>query len=75
MNTRNRDDQSTQVKGDLIPLDDAIKKLAALRDSRALKNAIECVSLGFLPEAIKCCIVHWRNIARAALPHTHSLCW
>lgn len=40
VNIRNRDDQSTQVKGDLIPLDDAIKKLAALRDGRALKNAI-----------------------------------
>lgn len=40
VNIRNRDDQSTQVKGDLIPLDDAIKRLAALRDSRALKNAI-----------------------------------
>ena len=40
VNIRNRDDQSTQVKGDLIPLDDAIIKLAALRDNRALKNAI-----------------------------------
>ncbi len=40
VNIRNRDDQSTQIKGDLIPPDDAIKKSAALRDSRALKNAV-----------------------------------
>lgn len=40
MNIRNRDDPSTQSKGDLIPLDDAIQKLSNLRDSRALVNAI-----------------------------------
>jgi threonyl-tRNA synthetase len=40
VNIRNRDDQSTQSKGELVPLDEAIKKLGALRDSRAIQNAI-----------------------------------
>lgn len=40
VNIRNRDDPSTQAKGDLVPLDVAIEKLTALRDSRALTNAI-----------------------------------
>lgn len=40
VNIRNRDDPSTQAKGDLIPLDDAIAKLAALRDERRLENKI-----------------------------------
>ena len=40
VNIRNRDDQATQAKGDLIPLDEAIAKLAKLRDGRGLVNAI-----------------------------------
>ena len=40
VNIRNRDDQSTQAKGDLIPLDDAIARLTQLRDSRELVNKI-----------------------------------
>lgn len=40
VNIRNRDDQSTQAKGDLIPMDEAKRKLVELRDSRALVNAI-----------------------------------
>ena len=40
MNIRNRDDQSTQAKGDLIPLDEAIKKLKVLKEERRLVNAI-----------------------------------
>ncbi|KAF2459637.1 threonyl-tRNA synthetase-like protein [Lineolata rhizophorae] len=40
VNIRNRDDPSTQAKGDLIPLDEAIKKLVVLRDTRALVNAL-----------------------------------
>jgi threonyl-tRNA synthetase len=40
VNIRNRDDQSTQAKGDLIPLDEAVAKLTALRDTRQLENKI-----------------------------------
>ncbi|KAF2758119.1 threonyl-tRNA synthetase-like protein [Pseudovirgaria hyperparasitica] len=40
VNIRNRDDPSTQAKGDLIPLDDALERLTKLRESRDLKNAI-----------------------------------
>ncbi|KAF2096349.1 threonyl-tRNA synthetase [Rhizodiscina lignyota] len=40
VNIRNRDDPSTQAKGDLIPLDEAIQKLTILRDTRQLVNAI-----------------------------------
>lgn len=40
VNIRNRDDQSTQAKGDLVPLDEAMQKLIALRDERRLENAL-----------------------------------
>ena len=40
VNIRNRDDPSTQAKGDLVPLDEAIRKLVTLRDERRLENAI-----------------------------------
>ncbi|KAI9697851.1 MAG: threonyl-tRNA synthetase [Bogoriella megaspora] len=40
VNIRNRDDQSTQAKGELVPLDVAIEKLCALRDSREVVNAM-----------------------------------
>ncbi|KAI9685259.1 MAG: threonyl-tRNA synthetase [Bathelium mastoideum] len=40
VNIRNRDDQSTQAKGELIPLDVALEKLSALRDKREVLNAI-----------------------------------
>jgi len=36
VNIRNRDDPATQAKGEMIALDDAIKLLEGLRDSRAL---------------------------------------
>ena len=38
VNIRNRDDQATQAKGELIPLDVAIDQLVALRDERRLTN-------------------------------------
>ena len=41
VNIRNRDDQSTQAKGELIPLDVAIDQLVKLRDERRLVNAID----------------------------------
>lgn len=40
VNIRNRDDQNTQSKGDLVPLDVALEALTALRDDRKLVNAI-----------------------------------
>ena len=40
VNIRNRDDQETQSKGELIPLDEAIGKLKALRKERRLINSI-----------------------------------
>ena len=41
VNIRDRDDPSTQAKGELIPLEDAIKKLEELRSTKALtKSAI-----------------------------------
>jgi len=40
VNIRNRDDQSTQSKGELIPLDEAIGKLVSLRDGRFNENKI-----------------------------------
>ena len=40
VNIRNRDDQATQQRGEIIPLAEAITKLAALRDSRRLDNQL-----------------------------------
>ncbi|KAF2466789.1 threonyl-tRNA synthetase-like protein [Lindgomyces ingoldianus] len=38
VNIRNRDDQATQQRGEIVPLDEALKKLVVLRDTRALVN-------------------------------------
>ena len=40
VNIRNRDDQETQSKGDLVPLEEAISKLKALKKERRLINQI-----------------------------------
>ncbi|KAI9816527.1 MAG: threonyl-tRNA synthetase [Pycnora praestabilis] len=40
VNIRNRDDQATQAKGDLIPLKDVLEKLVSLRKERRLVNSI-----------------------------------
>lgn len=40
VNIRNRDDQKTQAKGELIPLGLAIEELVQLRDQRRLVNKI-----------------------------------
>ena len=40
VNIRNRDDQETQSKGELVPLDEAIKKLKMLKKERRLINSI-----------------------------------
>jgi threonyl-tRNA synthetase len=39
-NIRNRDDQATQQRGEVIPLDEAISKLVSLRNERRLENKI-----------------------------------
>ena len=41
VNIRNRDDQKTQAKGELIPLNEAIAKLVELKKQRRLVNAID----------------------------------
>ena len=40
VNIRNRDDRQTQSKGELVPLDEALEKLTALRKERRIVNAI-----------------------------------
>lgn len=40
VNIRNRDDQETQAKGELIPLEEAVRKLKALKKERRLINKI-----------------------------------
>lgn len=40
VNIRNRDDQDSQKRGEVIKLDEALQKLKALRDSRQLENKI-----------------------------------
>ena len=40
VNIRNRDDQATQAKGELVPLDVAVEKLTKLRDDRATVTAL-----------------------------------
>lgn len=40
VNIRNRDDQATQQRGELVELDAAIEKLVALKESRALVTAL-----------------------------------
>ena len=40
VNIRNRDDQSTQSKGELVPMQDALEKLLKLKDERRLENKI-----------------------------------
>ena len=40
VNIRNRDDESTQKMGDLVPLNEALEKLTALRDERVLESKL-----------------------------------
>jgi threonyl-tRNA synthetase len=40
VNWRNRDDQETQQRGVVVPLDEAIKKLVELRDERKIENRV-----------------------------------
>lgn len=41
VNIRNRDDQATQKMGELIPVQEALQKLVALRDERRLENSLK----------------------------------
>ena len=40
LNIRNRDDQSTQKHGAMIPLDETLVKMKAMRDERRIKNEL-----------------------------------
>ena len=40
VNLRNRDDQASQQRGEVIPLQEAIDKLVSLRDERRLENTL-----------------------------------
>ncbi|KAF2121965.1 hypothetical protein BDV96DRAFT_562722 [Lophiotrema nucula] len=40
VNIRNRDDQASQQRGEVIPLDEVISKLVSLRDERRLENKL-----------------------------------
>ena len=40
VNIRNRDDQATQIKGELMPLEEAVERLVKLKTSRNIVNAI-----------------------------------
>lgn len=40
VNIRNRDDPTTQSKGELVPLQDALEKFIKLRDERQLESRI-----------------------------------
>ncbi|KAF9810242.1 hypothetical protein IEO21_07053 [Rhodonia placenta] len=40
VNVRNRDDVGTKAKGQMIPLEEVVQKLVALKSSRSLKNQI-----------------------------------
>jgi threonyl-tRNA synthetase len=40
VNIRNRDDAATQNKGELVPLDDAVKQLLSLRGERRMENKL-----------------------------------
>ena len=40
VNIRNRDDQATQHRGEIVPLDEAVGKLVKLREERRLENKL-----------------------------------
>lgn len=40
VNIRNRDDQATQTKGELVPVDEALEKLVKLKAEKSLENKI-----------------------------------
>jgi threonyl-tRNA synthetase len=40
VNWRNRDDQETQQRGVVVPLNEAVKKLVELRDARSIENKV-----------------------------------
>lgn len=49
VNIRNRDDPASQKQGALVPVDEALAKLKALRDDRRMENQMQSYpSLSFL---------------------------
>lgn len=40
VNIRNRDDQATQTKGELVPLDEALEKMLVLKAEKKLENKL-----------------------------------
>ncbi|KAF2827223.1 threonyl-tRNA synthetase [Ophiobolus disseminans] len=40
VNWRNRDDQASQQRGEIVPLDEAVEKLVKLRDERRIENVV-----------------------------------
>ncbi len=40
VNVRNRDDVGTKAKTEMVPLDDIVKKLVALKESKSLQNKL-----------------------------------
>jgi len=40
VNWRNRDDQASQQRGEIVPLDEAVERLVKLRDERRLENVV-----------------------------------
>ncbi len=40
VNIRNRDDQSTQSKGELVPVAEALSQMLKLKDERRLENKL-----------------------------------
>ena len=40
VNVRNRDDVGTKAKGEMVPLDQIVEKLVALKKSRSLDNKL-----------------------------------
>lgn len=40
VNVRNRDDVGTKAKGEMVPLEEAISKLVALKERRSIENKL-----------------------------------
>lgn len=40
VNVRNRDDAGTKARGEVIPLDDVVSKMVALKTERRLENKL-----------------------------------
>ena len=50
VNIRNRDDQKTQSKGELVPLETAVSALRKLKKERTLENSLQLGVSTVVPE-------------------------